>query len=186
MRRGDAAALSMLYDRYWEDMSLYVLKITQSYEDAADIVQDIFITLWKRRSDLAIRGALRPYLMTAVRNRSIRYIQNNMNQQRFLSGLSAHYKQLAPAAGHDRHLEARELEEQLTSVVSRLPSRMREVFILSRKENLTNKEIAARLNIAETTVKKQVSNALKVLRIEAGILSLAIVLLGIIAGIASF
>lgn len=172
MRQGDAAALGVIYDRYWESMSLYVLKMTQSYDDASDIVQEVFVSLWKRGPELAIRGPLRPYLMTAVRNRAIRYIENHLKKRNFLSSLSSHYEQLTREGYHPHHLETRELEDQLTGAVTNLPSRMKEVFILSRNENLTNKEIAARLNIAETTVKKQVSNALKVLRAQTGSLSI--------------
>jgi len=166
MREDDAAALAAIYDKYWEGMSLYVLKITQSADDASDIVQEVFVSLWNRRLALDIRGPLGPYLMAAVRNRSVRYIENNLKKRNFLASLAHHYEQASRAMHHS--LEVQEMEEHLAGAIGRLPSRMREVFVLSREKKLSNKEIAARLNIAETTVKKQVSNALKALRAATG------------------
>jgi RNA polymerase sigma-70 factor (ECF subfamily) len=164
LRKNDKQAFAEIYDRYWEQMSLYVLKITRSPEDTCDIVQDVFVSIWKRRYELNISGSMKAYLLKSVRNLSIRYIEKNINKQGFLNALSAYYEHLDTSAMNK--LELQELESRLAGVVARLPHKMQEVYVLSRHENLSHKEIAKRLGIAETTVKKQVSNALKLIRTE--------------------
>ena len=58
LRRDDKQAFAEIYDRYWEQMSLYVLKITRSPEDACDIVHDVFVSVWIRRYELNISGSM--------------------------------------------------------------------------------------------------------------------------------
>src|SRR5690606_6669815 len=149
-------------DRYWETMSLYVLRITRSPEDACDIVQDVFVSVWKRRNDLNTIGHLKGYLLKSVRNLAIRYIEKNINKKNFLQSLSAYYGKLEVSTID--LLELREFESRLAGVVAKLPDKMQKIYALSRHENLSHKEIAQLLGIAETTVKKQVSNALKLIR----------------------
>ena len=175
LRRDDKQAFAEIYDRYWEQMSLYVLKITRSPEDACDIVQDVFVSVWKRRYELNISGSMKAYLLKSVRNLSIRYIERNINKQNFLNSLSAYYEHLDTSAMNK--LELQELESRLAGVVARLPHKMQEVYVLSRHENLSHKEIAQRLGIAETTVKKQVSNALKLIRTEVSSADILVLLL---------
>ena len=84
LRKDDKQAFAEIYDRYWEQMSLYVLKITRSSEDACDIVQDVFVSIWKRRYELNISVSVKAYLLKSVRNLSIRYIEKNINKKGFL------------------------------------------------------------------------------------------------------
>ncbi|HTN05893.1 RNA polymerase sigma-70 factor [Agriterribacter sp.] len=164
LRNNDKRAFAEIYDRYWEQMSLYVLKVTRSPEDACDIVQDVFVSIWKRRAELMIHGALKAYLLKSVRNLSIRYIEKNISKKGFVASLSLYWNSSDTSTTHA--LEFRELESKLTRVIAKLPPKMQQVFVLSRHENLSYKEIAQRLGIAETTVKKQVNNALKMIRTE--------------------
>lgn len=162
LRKDDKQAFAEIYDRYWEQMSLYVLKITRSFEDACDIVQDVFVSIWRRRHEINISGFMKAYLLKSVHNLSIRYIEKNINRKEFLQSLSAYCEKFETPTTDS--LEFRELESRLADAVATLPHKMQEVYVLSRHENLSYKEIAQRLGIAETTVKKQVSNALKLIR----------------------
>ncbi|MEX6690684.1 RNA polymerase sigma-70 factor [Danxiaibacter flavus] len=160
----DDRAFTEIYERYWEQLSLYVLKVTQSSEEASDIVQEIFVSLWKRRNELQINGPLSAYLIKAARNLSIRYIEKNIRKRNFLSTLSSHFVQ--EDSSTESKVTSHELESVVIKAVDKLPPKMRTVFLLSRGENLSHKEIAKRLGIAERTVKKQVGNALKVIRTQ--------------------
>ena len=175
LTKDDKQAFAEIYDRYWEQMSLYVLKITRSPEDACDIVQDVFVSIWKRRYELNISGSMKAYLLKSVRNLSIRYIERNINKQNFLNSLSAYYQHKDIPVMNA--FELQEFESRLAGVVARLPHKMQEVYVLSRHENLSHKEIAQRLGIAETTVKKQVSNALKLIRTEVSSADILVLLL---------
>ncbi|MBN8861530.1 MAG: RNA polymerase sigma-70 factor [Sphingobacteriales bacterium] len=162
LRSSDEAAFTEIYERYWEKMTMHVLKVIQSSDDARDIVQEVFISIWKRRGEIVISGALGAYLLKSVRNLSIRYIEKNTSKRNFLSSLSQMFNETAPAGQND--VEYEELEGKIAHAVSKLPPKMQEVFILSRREHLSYKEIAKQMGITETTVKKQVSNAIKIIR----------------------
>ena len=162
LKNSDEAAFTEMYERYWEKMTMHVLKVIQSPEDTGDIVQEVFVSIWKRRSEIVISGALGAYLLKSVRNLSIRYIEKNTSKRNFLTSLSQMFSETAPAAQDD--VEYEELEGKIANAVSKLPPKMQEVFILSRREHLSYKEIAKQMGITETTVKKQVSNAIKIIR----------------------
>lgn len=166
LRENDAAAFAEIYERYWERLSLYVLKVIHSSDDAGDIVQEVFVSIWKRREELKVNGPLASYLFKCVRNLAIRYIEKNITKRNFLSSLSMHCQQVDVSTVDA--LELRELESKFAGAIAKLPPKMQEVYVLSRQENLSYREIAQQLGIAETTVKKQVSNALKVIRVEVG------------------
>lgn len=166
MKESDQRAFTELYTRHWEQMATYVLRVIRSDAEAQDIVQEVFISLWKRRETLDIPGPLAAYLLRSVRNLALRYIEKNITKNNFLKGFSRHlsgfdFSEVDP-------LEARELEAKIDHAVQSLPPKMREIFLLSRMENLSYRDIAERLGIADTTVKKQVSNALKSIRRDIG------------------
>ncbi|MEC5142981.1 RNA polymerase sigma-70 factor [Chitinophaga sp. 212800010-3] len=170
LRSNDEGAFTEIFNRYWEQMSLYVLRVIRSEEDARDIVQEVLLSIWKRRQELEVRGSLVAYLLKSVRNLSIRYIERNITRHQFLATLSEHFGHLeTPTAASIAELK--QLEERVDKAIAGLPSKMQRIYLLSRHENLSYREIAHQLGIAETTVKKQVSNALKIIRTEIGGLS---------------
>lgn len=170
LKSGEEGAFTELYERHWEQMSVYVLKVIHSEEDAHDIVQEVFVSIWKRRMELDIKGSMIAYLLKSTRNLSLRYIEQNITRQNFLDKLSEHlhHADILPTPAL---LELQELEAKVNKAIEALPPKMREVFILSRMENQSYRDIALALGIAETTVKKQVSNALKAIKTDVGGLS---------------
>ncbi|MHA4806965.1 RNA polymerase sigma factor [Flavitalea flava] len=170
LRQGEEGAFTEIYGRYWEQMALYVLKVIRSEDEARDIVQEVFVSIWRRRADLVIKGPLIAYLLKSVRNLSLRFIERNLNRNQFLATLTDHL-QLGNDLPAVNLIEFRQLEERVDRAIAALPPKMREIYRLSRQENLSYREIAQKLGIAETTVKKQVSNALKSIKNDVGGLS---------------
>lgn len=179
LRCGDPPAFDEVYRRYWKMLAQYAYKLTGCKKEVSDIVQDVFVSLWRRRQEFTPSGALKPYLFKCVRNLSLRYLEKNIHQKKYFESLAAFAQQLQ--VSDVRVAEANDLEEKLNGAVARLPEKMRDVFMLSRYEHLSHREIARKLGIAETTVKKQVSNALKLLRSEVKELDvlMTFILLGI-------
>ncbi|HRP31054.1 MAG TPA: RNA polymerase sigma-70 factor [Agriterribacter sp.] len=162
LHENDESAFTEIYDRYWEKMTMHVLKVIHSPEDAVDIVQEVFLSIWKRRRELLITGTLGAYLLKSVRNHAIKYIEKNISKRNFLSSLSwmlEHNELFA-----QQNIEYKEIEDKIAAIVSTLPPKMKVVFVMSRNEQLSYKEIATQMGIAETTVKKQVNNAIKIIR----------------------
>lgn len=181
LRYGDPLAFDEAYRRYWKMLAQYAYRLTGCKKEVSDIVQDVFVSLWRRRHEFTPSGELKPYLFKCIRNLSLRYLEKNLHQKKYFESLAAFSEQLQ--VSETRIAETNDLEARLNGAVARLPEKMRDVFMLSRYEHLSHREIAVRLGIAETTVKKQVSNALKLLRSEVNELDvlMAFILLGICA-----
>ncbi len=162
IKKGDVRAFQELYERHWSVMSDTIFRITKTSSDTQDIIQEIFISIWRRREVIEIKGPVIAYLLRAAKNLSLRFVEQNISKGNFLETLTHFTQEIPPSQLSE--LEIDELERTINLAIEELPSKMREVFLLSRIENLPYKEIAERLSIAETTVKKQVSNALKLIR----------------------
>lgn len=163
MSKNDQAAFTALYRRYWETLFITAVKVIRSKEDAADIVQEVFLSLWNRRHELALTGTLAAYLQTSIKYKAIHYIEKNITRRNYLERLG----DLAAAHSHpsgEAVLQVKEIQETIQTAIRNMPPKMREVYQLSRQENLPHKEIAARLDISEETVKKHIQHALQLIK----------------------
>ena len=152
-------AFGEIYSRYWDKLYIYTAKAIRDKEAAKDIIQEIFVSLWQRRQSLKNTQSLSGYLFTAARFKGITYIQRNLKNSGCEASLVAHFTGRQDSL--NELLDAKELNTIINKKVERLPEKMKEVYILSRNEQLSYKEIAERLQISDKTVKKQISNALK-------------------------
>lgn len=166
LRLDDRAAYTEIYDRYIFVLLNHAYNKTRGREEAKDIVQEVFATLWAKRGALNI-DHLAGYLFRSVRNIFLNQVAHQAVQDKFILSM----EKFAASNEIPDHLVR---EKQLIAIIEReiaaLPSKMREVFELSRKEHLTHKEIAEKLTISEQTVSKHVTNALKILRVKLGVL----------------
>src|SRR5690606_14356286 len=160
----DRAAFGLLYDQYWEKLFLFLVKVLRDQDDAIDIVQETFIALWEQRIQLDDVTSLRAYLFAIARYKTMQYIRRYARHDDNLESLTAFLSR------HEQNPEElmmqTELQKQIDEQVQQFPAKMRTVFMLSRQENLSHREIAAKLNISDKTVKKQISNSLKLLRLK--------------------
>lgn len=167
LKNSQEAAFNEIYRRYWYQLLVAVMKTVRSESDAEDIVQELFESLWKRRSELQVEGALPAYLFSSARYMSIRYITRHLTRSNYLKRLADHFEGTAlPTI--ESGLYVQELEQQIDAAIAEMPHKMREVFQLSRKHHLSHREIAEKMQISEETVKKQVYYALKLIRSRIG------------------
>ncbi len=158
LRTGDADAFTTIYSRYHDVIYLYALRLSGDEDTAADIVQDIFLSLWERRAELPEALAFRPYLFRAARFKYLNAAQHEQVRQR----AAGHFQAYLDAGSHavDDHIEEQELFERLRVLVDRLPGKMTQVFRL-RQDNHSDRDIARQLQISEKTVKNLMSEAVK-------------------------
>lgn len=161
LKEGNDAAFTEIYNRHWEKMAAYAIRLTKSEEEGADIVQEMFVSLWKRRASLEIKSTLISYLIKGTRNLSLKHIEKNLSKHGFLERLTAQSAHLY--TDFNDTLSLKELQGTIDEAVAKLPAKMQQIYLLSRDEQLSYREISERLGIAEGTVKKQISNALKIL-----------------------
>lgn len=160
---GDTRAFREIYHRYKEFVYAVVAARLDDGDDAKDITQDIFINLWTAREELGNTRDFKPYLYVLARNQVVSaYRRQNVR----IKGEQYLYEQLNELQhSPEDHRVARELNSSITKVVEQLPETMRNCYNLSKNEGKKNGEIASMLNISEKTVRNNVSEALKRLRL---------------------
>lgn len=166
LQSGDKIAYNQIYQRYKWVLYLHALRRLGNKEEAKDIIQDIFVTLWDKRHQLAIHSHLSGYLYTSVRNRVITYTAHQKVTATYFSAVKDTLETTVCIT--DFTVREKLLAEMIEKEINALPEKMRKVFLLSRRQHFTHKEIAEQLGIEESTVKRQVSNALIILRRKLG------------------
>lgn len=155
---------SMLYDAHWERVFRYVVRILPDEEDVADVVQETFVLFWESDFEAKEFNSVASYLIVIARNLAFKRFRERLKRTQFEQRLMDHFGGENTDMLVDIH--TKELAQLIDAEVEKLPERMREVFTLSRKEHLSYKEIAERLNISDETVKKQISKSLRQLRLK--------------------
>lgn len=137
------------------------MQYLHSESDADEIVNDTFMSVWEKRSELTLDEGLRPLLYTIARNKSISLLRKRKIEVTQLdSGFEVPAQSHSPA----EHLQARETEKMVWELIEKLPPRCRQIFILSRREGMSNREISALMEISEKTVENQITIAIRFIR----------------------
>lgn len=166
MKRGDVAAFKEIYERYWETLINHAYKRLDSAELAEDLVQDLFAYLFSKRQEINITTSVDAYLKTSLKRKVLNVYRSRQVYLRF-----AHHTISQPEEGPlspQQELQIKDLAVKLEKITQNLPLKCRQVFELSRLEQLTNQQIAAELSISVSTVEKHISKALKIIRKELG------------------
>lgn len=162
VRQHDERAFTEIYNRYKGVLFLHAYRMLENTEEAKDIIQDLFAALWSRRTEILLTGSLSSYLYAAVKNRILDQMAREKNRDRYVDSLAGFMEEGEYITDHQ--LRENELSRLIEKEVALLPPKMRQVFELSRHHHLSHKEIAAEMNLSDKTVKKQISNALIILR----------------------
>lgn len=168
LNTGDQSAFAEIYRRYFDLLFIHADTRLQDKDQASDTVQDVFIRLWEKRVNLTISTSLSGYLYRAVRNQIFDTIKHEKVADKYIDSFYA-ASQHSPLFA-DHLIREKQFAQMIEDEIAALPKRMREVFELRRNENLSNKEIARRMDITESTVADQMKKALKTLRIRIGLL----------------
>jgi RNA polymerase sigma-70 factor (family 1) len=161
IRVDDPAVFNQLYTDYWQKLYVYAFKVLQDQRICEDIVQEIFLALWKNRQHVVIDNAS-AYFYQAVRFQLYKNFRDKKLKPLDIDKFNDYH------AANDlcQSLNREDLEREVVSKIKTLPVKCKEIFYLSRFEELTHDEIAQKLNISTRTVKNQVSRALSYLRLN--------------------
>lgn len=155
-------SLEVAFRTHYTRLRDYVASYVRSDEVASDIIQDLFVNLWERY-DAGDLPLLTPaYLYTAARNRALKYIRHRQVVARWEEQVRHEPAPTAPRA--DDALRTNELAAAIRRAIDRLPERCREIFLMSREQELSYAAIAETLGISVKTVEVQMWRALKSLR----------------------
>jgi len=165
IRAGDPEAFVQVFQRYHDALLRFARAGLHGAAEAEDVVQDVFLRLWRDRSQLTVDRSLRAYLLAAVRNRIIDGVRRQAVVER-----SAELQVVAGGGGDQAPVwpadpaELSELDAAIRACVAALPERCRTAFLLCRQQDLTYAEAAAVMGVTAATVKTQMARALAALR----------------------
>jgi len=163
LRNDSEADLEQIFNRFYHYLTVTAYRLIPDQNKAEDLVQDLFFSLWTKRAELKVTGSLKAYLRKAVVNRCIDELRREKHRAT-TSDEQLPY-QAATQTSADALLETSDLQKQINRAVDSLPERCRAVFSLSRFHDLSNKDIATKLDISIKTVENQMTKALKLLRL---------------------
>ncbi|MES2109925.1 MAG: RNA polymerase sigma-70 factor [Bacteroidota bacterium] len=167
LKSGDQAAFAEIYERYWSVLFLHARNLLRDNEEARDIVQELFTSLWQRSNSIeATNTSLSAYLYKATRNKVFDHLKHKKVVKDYLDSLNEFLEE--GTIETDTLVREKELAAVIEKEIALLPKKMRVIFELSRKQHLSYQQIAGQLDISEHTVKSQVSNALRILRTKVG------------------
>lgn len=161
LKNDDKSALEGLFNTYYTDLVRFALRHIADPMAAEEIVQDIFIYLWEKRTSLTINVSIEAYLYKAVKNKCLNYIKSKVHQVNKMTGSEEGMKNL-PETSHS--LESAELAELIEKALRTLPPQTSMIFTSSRNAGLSYSEIAGKLNVSQKTVEYHVSSALRLIR----------------------
>ncbi|WP_316812648.1 RNA polymerase sigma-70 factor [Pedobacter heparinus] len=162
LKSGDDYAFTEIYNRYWSVLYLHARRMLHNSDKARDIVQEVFTNFWNKAKELELSTSLNAYLYRSVRNSVLNMIRKEKQENHYLAELGNFYDKGDFCT--DVQVNFNELKRLIDNEVEMLPKKMRQVFELSRNENLNHAKISEMLNISDLTVKKQINKALHILR----------------------
>lgn len=169
IKRGDRKIYELVFKSYYSGLCAFANDYLRSPDAAREVSQEVFLYLWENRSRLQIKSSLKAYLYRSVHNRCLNYIRDNLtvsHREIRVDQLKSQADLLfieIPEDVYDR-LFAKQAEKELETSIELLPEQCKTIFRLCRYENLTYAEIAKRLKVSPSTVKTQMSRAMKQLR----------------------
>ena len=161
IKQGSSKAFEQLFLRYQKKLFHFCRKFETRKEESENLVQSVFTEIWENRLSLDEEKSFSGYLFTVTKNKIYNHIRKKINEKvykEYVAGI--------PAADDPRDYESKETEERLEKLIASMPDRRKEIFLMSRNDGFTYKEIAQRLGISENTVDTQIRNALDYLRKE--------------------
>jgi RNA polymerase sigma-70 factor, ECF subfamily len=169
IRKGNLPDFKSLYDTYYRRMVVYASSYVDSKEIAEDIVQDVFLKLWEKRTDAFIVATIDSYLFRAVHNGCIQYFRHIKVSERYENQHKLKLKEIdilyhSWTQTEKTPVDFSEIKRISDKTFQTLPEKTREIFSLSRQDQLTNREISQKILVDIKTVEYHIGKALKVFR----------------------
>ncbi|WP_437369252.1 RNA polymerase sigma-70 factor [Maribacter litoralis] len=166
LKQNDRHAFNKLFNTYWQPLYISAFNVLKDKNICEEIVQDIFIGIWKNRKNFEIKVSLEKYLFSCVRYQV--FNQFRKNQKNLRTELFENLDQRCTYENPESEVLYQELVQKVDSIIEELPEKCRMVYKMSREEQLSHKEISSRLNISPKTVENHITKALFVLRTSMG------------------
>lgn len=162
LQKGNVAAFDSLFEVYSPKLYGFAVKYFKNETDAEELVQEVFVKVWENRKSLKTNLSFKSYLFTIALNQIRKHFNKRAISLRYLESLQnePEFSEIQTSQDNDYELALR----QINQIVEQMPPRRREIFMKSKFEGKSSKEIAAELNISAGTVDNHVSEVLRLIR----------------------
>lgn len=173
LKRDDKSALDLLFEYYYPRLYNFSKSLLKIESQIDDVLQEVFVKIWMNRQKITSHETFNSYIFTITKNEILNLIRAKLRDNSFRDEL--YLRSVAEEYQQHSLLEFEEIEAVIDRLVSDLPTKRRQIFLLSRTNGLSNKEIASQLEISEKTVEDHITHAIKKIKAsmkKMGIISL--------------
>lgn len=168
LQKGEEKAFEYIFNHYYDGLLNYAGHIVGETELANDLVQETFCKLYEGHADLNIHLSIKSYLYKSVYNSCLNELKHRKVVNNYVDRemLNFYFSEIIQTPEAELALLDEDINNALQEAIDKLPERCREIFVLSKMDEMSNKEIAEHLNISVKTVEIQMTKALSRLRME--------------------
>lgn len=163
LKNGDMLAFDTIYKQYCTRLYGFVLKIIKQESDAEEIVQQVFVKIWESRLSINTNSSFDSYLFTIAYNNTVSLLRKRVNEKKYLEHLKL-IQQTESSSNIIDEMDFKDVKNNFLKLVGQLTPRQREIYKLSREEELTYSEIADKLSISVNTVENHMTKALSYIK----------------------
>lgn len=163
MKEGDIDSFRYFFDHYYHDLCNFACYYLQDQIQSEEIVEELFVWIWVNRDRIVVKKSVKSFLFTVVKLRSLNHIRNEQIHRRIELEVFGRGPDAVPNDG-EMMVDGDLIRNLVESAVQRLPKRCREIYLLSKQEEFSNKEIALQLGVSVKTVESQITIASKKVR----------------------
>lgn len=170
LKYGSKKAFEYVFKTYYDSLCRYAEEILKDRDYAEDVVENLFVRIWEDRKKINYHTSIRSYLYRSTYNASLNILRKKKSENKYrdffihhsdFSKTHVYGSSSFPLSG----IIENELDEIIGKVIDDLPPQCKKIFLMSRVEDLSHKEIAKKLNLSVNTVKCQIMNALKKIQV---------------------
>lgn len=163
-KQGDMEAFTLLYNRYWKDLIKKSQYKLHNQSDSEEVVQNVFINLYKWNENIVLKGYFRNYIYTILRNEIFHLLSSRIRETAYIQLDDPSLDFIQSDNMVMNRLEFKEFEDKVGELIDALPEKCKLIFRMSRDDGLSAKQISVELQISHRTVETQLSKAIRSLK----------------------
>lgn len=161
MQKDDLIAFDQIFNRYSNRLFGFALKFLKSKEETEGLVQDVFLKIWENRKEIKKESSLKSYLFTIAYHDICRIFRAKQNSLKFIH---ANEKTKNKFVDMEEQMGYKSILEQIDELIDKLPDKQKQIFLKSRREYKSTREIAKEMNLSPGTINNNISATIKFLK----------------------